>query len=187
MEMRTKVTVHDAMTPNVVTVDPSITVAEAASIMTKKKVGSLIVKSNAEPEGLITESDIIHKVVSKDLRASEVTIGEVMTKELITIEPHKELNEAARLMAKNSIRRLPVVENGSLVGILTSTDVMAVAPELTEILVENARLEENRVTFPENERSVPGVCEICGNFYEYLEEYNGKYICEECREDLEGE
>lgn len=187
MEMETKVTVHDAMTSNVITADPGISVAEAASIMTEKKVGSIIVKSNSEPEGLITESDIIRKVVSRDLQASEVTVGEVMTRNLISIEPDRELSEAARLMAKNSIRRLPVVRDGVLVGILTSSDVMMVAPELTEILVENARIEENRVQLPENERSVPGVCEICGNFEEYLEEYDGKYICEECKEDLEGE
>ncbi|MDI9623478.1 MAG: CBS domain-containing protein [Methanothermobacter sp.] len=187
MDVETKMTVHDAMTTNVVTVDPSISVAEAAYIMTKEKVGSLIVKSNAEPEGLITESDIIRKVVSKDLKASKVTIGEVMTRDLITIEPERELNEAARLMARNNIRRLPVVKDGSLVGILTSTDVMAVSPELTEILVESARFEENTTAYTEEERPLPGICEICGTFAEYLEEYDGKYVCEECKEELEGE
>ncbi|MDI6702514.1 CBS domain-containing protein [Methanothermobacter wolfeii] len=187
MEMETKVTVHDAMTSNVITADPGISVAEAAAIMTERKVGSIIVKSNSEPEGLITESDIIRKVVSKDLRASEVKIGEVMSRNLISIEPERELSEAARLMAKNSIRRLPVVKDGALVGILTSSDVMIVAPELTDILVENARMEENRAQISEDGPSVPGVCEVCGNYEEYLEEYDGKYVCEECKEDLEGE
>ncbi|MCK9151464.1 CBS domain-containing protein [Methanobacterium alcaliphilum] len=187
MEMETKVTVHDAMTSNVVTVDPKISVAEAALLMTNIKVGSLIVKSNSEPEGVITESDIIRKVVSKDILASEITIGEVMTKNIISINPGRELNEAARLMAKNSIRRLPVVNDGALVGILTSTDVMAVSPELTEILVENARIEENQVSYPTGERPVPGACEVCGNFEDYLDEIDGKYVCGECKEDLEGE
>ena len=77
--------------------------------MTKFKIGSLIVKSNSEPEGLITESDIIRKVVSKDLKASNITIDEIMTRSLISIHPGCELNEAARIMAKNNIRRLPVV------------------------------------------------------------------------------
>ncbi|PKL66774.1 MAG: inosine-5-monophosphate dehydrogenase [Methanobacteriales archaeon HGW-Methanobacteriales-1] len=187
MEMETKVTVHDAMTSNVVTVDPKISVTEAAILMNQIKVGSLIVKSNSEPEGLITESDIIRKVVSKDLKASDITIGQVMTKNLISIGPGRELNEAARLMAKNSIRRLPVVNGGALVGILTSTDVMAVSPELTEILVENARITENQVGYPSGDRPVPGACEACGNFEDYLDEVDGKYLCEECKEDLEGE
>jgi CBS domain-containing protein len=187
MEMETKVTVHDAMTSNVVTIDPEISVANAAVLMTKLKLGSLIVKSNTEPEGVITESDIIRKVVSKDKKASEITIGQVMTTDLISIAPGRELNEAARLMAKNSIRRLPVVDNDKLVGILTSTDVMAVSPELTEILVENARIEENKVAYSTEDKPVPGACEVCGNFMEYLDEYDGKFVCEECKEDLEGE
>ena len=59
MEMDTQVTVHDAMTSSVITVDPKTSVAQAAAIMSQKGIGSLIIKSNSEPEGLITESDII--------------------------------------------------------------------------------------------------------------------------------
>ena len=113
MEIDTKVTVHDAMTSNVLTVNPEASVAEAALLMTKFKIGSLIVKSNSEPEGLITESDIIRKVVSMDLKASEITIDEIMTKNLISIHPGSELNEAVRVMAKNNIRRLRVINNGT--------------------------------------------------------------------------
>jgi predicted transcriptional regulator len=109
-----------------------------------------------------------------------------MTKNLINIDPGSDLNEAARIMAKNNIRRLPVVNNGVLVGILTSTDVMTVSPELTEILVENARME-NQINYSSNEKSVPGACEVCGNYVEYLDEVDGKYLCEECKDELEGE
>ena len=75
MEMDTKVTVHDAMTSNVLTVGPETSVADAALLMTRFKIGSLIVKSNSEPEGLITESDIISKVVSKDIKAKWVCVN----------------------------------------------------------------------------------------------------------------
>ncbi|HMK53809.1 MAG TPA: CBS domain-containing protein [Methanobacteriaceae archaeon] len=186
MEMDTKVTVHDAMTSKVITIDPKTSIAEAAEIMTDKDIGSLIIKSNSEPEGLITESDIIAKVVSKDLKASQITVGEIMTQNLIKIHPGSELNEAARVMAKNNIRRLPVVNNGVLVGILTSTDVIMVSPELTEILVENARME-TPVDYSKDAESVPGSCEVCGNYIDYLDEVDGKFVCEECKEDLEGE
>jgi CBS domain-containing protein len=186
MEMDTQVTVHDAMTSNVITVDPKTSVARAAMIMSQRGIGCLIIKSNAEPEGLITESDIISKVVSRDIKASQLKVGEVMTKNLIKIDPGSHLHEAARIMAKNSIRRLPVVNNGVLVGILTSTDVMMVSPELTEILVENARME-NQIDYSKGNQSVPGVCEVCGNYFEYLDEFDGKFVCEECKEDLEGE
>ena len=186
MEMDTQMTVHDAMTSNVITVDPDTSIAQAAAIMSQKGIGSLIIKSNSEPEGLVTESDIISKVVSLDIQASQMTVEEVMTKNLIKIDPGSDLNEAARTMAKNNIRRLPVVNDGVLVGILTSTDVMTVSPELTEILVENARME-HRIEYSSDEKSVPGTCEVCGNYLEYLEEVDGKYVCEECKEELEGE
>ena len=186
MEMDTKVTVHDAMTSSVITADPKTTIANAAVLMSRFKIGSLVIKSETEPEGIITESDIIEKVVSKNILASEITIGQIMTKNLILIDPGSELNQAARLMAKNNIRRLPVVHNGNLVGILTSTDVLMVSPELTELLVENARMENQR-EYLESEKSVPGICELCGNYVEYLDTFDGKFLCEECKEDLEGE
>ena len=186
MEMDTMVTVHDALTSRVITVEPQTSVAEAAKIMTEMDIGSLVIKSNAKPEGLITESDIIAKVVSQDLKASQIPVGDLMTQSLIVTHPGSELNEAARLMARNNIRRLPVVNNGVLVGILTTTDVVMVSPELTEILVENARME-NSLDYSNNSETVPGACEVCGNYIEYLDEVDGKFVCEECKEDLEGE
>lgn len=186
MEMDTQMTVHDAMTSSVITVDPDTSIAQAAAIMSQKSIGSLIIKSNSEPEGLVTESDIISKVVSKDIQASKMTVSDVMTKNLIKIDPGSDLNEAARIMAKNNIRRLPVVNNGVLVGVLTSTDVMTVSPELTEILVETAKMA-NPIEYTDNDNSVPGTCEMCGNYLDYLEEVDGKYVCEECKEDLEGD
>lgn len=184
MDIETNVTVNDAMTSSVITVKPENSVADAAFLMTQHEVGCLIVKSNGEPKGIITESDII-KVVSQDLKASEITVGQVMTKNLIKIDPGRELNEAARFMSKMNIRRLAVVKDGSLTGILSAKDIMAVSPELTEILVENARME-NQIDFS-HENPVPGVCEACGNFMDYLDEIDGKFVCEDCKEDLEGD
>lgn len=186
MEIETNVTVKDAMTSTVVTVKPESSVADAAFLMTQNGVGCLIVKVSNEPEGIITESDIINKVVAQDIMASEITVEEVMTKNLIKIDPGRELNEAARFMSKMNIRRLAVVKDDLLTGILTANDIMTVSPELTEILVENARME-NQMNFNREESPVPGVCETCGNFMDYLDEIDGKFVCEECREDLEGD
>ena len=95
MEIETKVTVNDAMTSNVVTVSSENNAADAAFLMSQNEVGCLIVKNNGEPEGIVTESDIINKVVANDLKASDVTVEEIMTKNLIKIDPGRELNEAA--------------------------------------------------------------------------------------------
>jgi CBS domain-containing protein len=186
MEMETNVTVKDAMTSSVITVKPENSVADAAFLMSQNEVGCLIVKSNGEPEGIITESDIINKVVAPDIQASEITVDEIMTKNLIKIDPRRELNEAARFMSKMNIRRLAVVKEGKLTGILTAKDIMAVSPELTDILVENARMG-NQMELNHEEIPVPGVCEACGNFMDYLDEIDGKFVCEECKEDLEGD
>ena len=186
MEIETNVTVKDAMTSSVITVKPENSVTDAAFLMTQNEVGCLIVKSNGEPEGIVTESDIINKVVSRDIKASEITVDEIMTKNLIRIDPGRELNEAARFMSKMNIRRLAVVKDGSLTGILTAKDIMAVSPELTEILVENARME-NQMDYINEKSPVPGVCEACGNFMDYLDEIDGKFVCDECKEDLEGD
>lgn len=186
MEMETKVTVNDAMTSNVVTVSSKNSAADAAYLMSQNEVGCLIVKNNGEPEGIITESDIINKVVARDIRASEITVDEIMTKNLIKIDPGRELNEAARFMSKMNIRRLAVVKEGILKGILTAKDIMTVSPELTEILVENARME-NQMDYENLTPPVPGVCEICENFMDDLYDIDGKLVCEKCKEDLEGD
>ena len=187
MEMDTKVTVHDAMTSSVITVSPKTSVVAAAVLMTRFKIGSLVIKDETEVKGLITKSDIIAKVVSQDKSASDITIDEIMTKNLIITDPGSELNQAARVMAKNNIRRLPVVNHGILVGILTSTDVLRVSPELMELLVENARMENETDYRDSTNNPVPGTCENCGNYVDYLEINDGKFVCEECKEDLEGE
>jgi len=189
MEMETKVTVNDAMTSNVVTVSSENSAADAAFLMSQNEVGCLIVKNNGEPEGIVTESDIINKVVAHDIKASEISIDEIMTKNLIKIDPGRELNEAARFMSKMNIRRLAVVKKGILKGILTAKDIMTVSPELTEILVENARMEtqKNQMDHENINPPVPGVCETCGNFMDDLDQIDGKFVCEDCKEDLEGD
>ena len=189
MEMETKVTVNDAMTSNVVTVSSENSAADAAYLMSQNEVGCLIVKNNSEPEGIVTESDIINKVVAHDIKASEISIDEIMTKNLIKIDPGRELNEAARFMSKMNIRRLAVVKKGILKGILTAKDIMTVSPELTEILVENARMEtqKNQIDHENINPPVPGVCETCGNFMDDLDQIDGKFVCEDCKEDLEGD
>lgn len=178
--METKVTIHDAMTPNVITIQSDASVTDASKIMAKFKIGGLIVKNNSLPEGIITESDIIRKVVSKDLNAAEVKVSEIMTNILITIDVYSDLDGAARMMAKNNIRRLPVMNGDNLAGIITSRDVIALSPEYSAILVENARMQSS-AEYPNESES--GECERCGNFADLIE-VNGKFLCEKCKEDI---
>jgi CBS domain-containing protein len=113
--------VKDIMTKEVVTIEPEKTVFEAAELMSQKELGCIVVTVKAFPVGIITERDIVRRIVAK--RASfDVKVGDVMTKDLITIDPDASLREAARVMSNNKIRRLPVLKNKELVGIVVSSD-----------------------------------------------------------------
>jgi CBS domain-containing protein len=113
--------VRDIMTKNVVTIEANKTVLEAAELMTSKGLGCLIVVIKAFPVGIITERDIVRRIVAKR-NSVDLKVAEFMTKTLITIEPDTSLKEAARVMSKNKIRRLPVLKNNNLVGIVVASD-----------------------------------------------------------------
>lgn len=114
-------TVKDIMTKEVVTIETNKSVFEAAELMSSKGLGCLIVVIKAFPVGIITERDIVRRIVAK--RSSpDVKVTEVMTKTLITVDPDTSLKEAARVMSTNKIRRLPVLKQNKLVGIVVASD-----------------------------------------------------------------
>jgi CBS domain-containing protein len=113
--------VKDIMTKDVVTIESTKTVFDAAEVMTEKELGCLIVVIKAFPVGIITERDIVKRIVAKRVSV-DTKLKDVMTKTLITVEPDTSLKEAARVMSTNKIRRLPVLKDNKLVGIVVATD-----------------------------------------------------------------
>jgi CBS domain-containing protein len=113
--------VKDIMTKQVVTLEANKTVFEAAELMAEKSLGALIVVIKGFPVGIITERDIVRRIVAKQ-SALDVKVSEVMTKTLITVDPDTSLREAARIMSANRIRRLPVLKDNKLVGIVVASD-----------------------------------------------------------------
>lgn len=117
-------TVNEIMTEFIKTIPAGSTVMEAAKIMTELGIGSIVVVQNNKPIGMLTERDIVMKVVSLDLNPSQVFVEKIMSHPIITIEPNKIIDEAALVMSVYKIRRLVVVErDGKLLGILTVTDI----------------------------------------------------------------
>jgi CBS domain-containing protein len=114
-------TVKDIMTKEVVTIDVEKSVFEAAQLMAAKELGCLIVMDKALPVGIITERDIVRRIVAKR-GSADLKVSEVMSKTLITVDPDTSLKEAARVMSTNKIRRLPVLKQDKLVGIVVSSD-----------------------------------------------------------------
>jgi CBS domain-containing protein len=113
--------VKDFMTKGVLTIDAEKTVFEAAELMSQKEVGDVVVLNGEIPRGIVTERDFVRRVVAKKI-SLDTKVSDVMSKPLITISPEASLKEAARKMVNNRIRRLPVVKQHKLVGIIAVSD-----------------------------------------------------------------
>jgi CBS domain-containing protein len=119
--MRTSI--QDTMTSNPTRVGPTNTAAEAAKIMKAEDIGSLPIVEDDKVVGVITDRDLAIRIVAEG-RDTETTVGDIASKDVVTIDPEQTIDEAARLMAEHQIRRLPVVEeDGRLVGILAQADI----------------------------------------------------------------
>jgi CBS domain-containing protein len=118
---------------NVKTISPGDTVKEAASVMSRHNIGSLVVvNSKKKVVGIVTERDIIEKVNARDKLASRVSIEDIMTSKVITIDANALIDDAVYLMVKHRIKKLPVLDNNELIGIVTSTDIVANSSEVGE-------------------------------------------------------
>jgi CBS domain-containing protein len=115
--------VVEAMRKNIVRVEESASVAEASLSMYKKGQGCAIVTKQEKPLGIVTERDVTWKVAAKGLDPKSVKVAEIMSTPLITIDPDADLTEAAKIMKKHKIRRLAVVKEETLHGILTAADI----------------------------------------------------------------
>lgn len=122
------------MVKEVITVDGESTVKEAADIMNRFEIGCLIVTKDGKAVGILTERDLLKRVVSRTKNPQKTKVKTVMSKPLIVVEPDMELEEAAKLMFKLKIKKLPVVENGRLMGLVTLTDLARFQPQMIRIL-----------------------------------------------------
>jgi CBS domain-containing protein len=113
--------VKDFMTKNVVTLDVHKNILDAATLMSDRKVGCLVIMDGEVPIGIVTERDFVRRVVAKKIPL-DVKISEIMSKPLITLDPDLSIREAARLMVNNKVRRLPVAKENRLVGIIVVSD-----------------------------------------------------------------
>jgi CBS domain-containing protein len=116
--------IQDAMTSNPRGVETSTAIVDAARLMKSEDVGSLPVVDGERLVGMVTDRDIVLRIVAEGKDAGSTTVGEIASTDLVTVDPQQSLDEALRLMAQHQVRRLPVVEeDGRLVGILAQADV----------------------------------------------------------------
>ena len=116
-------TVHEAMTPNPTAITPDTTAREAAQTLKTENIGSLPIVEDGRLVGVITDRDLALRVIAEG-RDANTPVGEIASKDLVTIDPQQSLEEAVRLMAERQVRRLPVVEeDGRLAGVLAQADI----------------------------------------------------------------
>jgi len=126
----------------VVTVTPHASVLEVAQLMLRRGVGAVMVTDGAVLEGIFTERDALFRVLAPGLDASGVAVADVMTREPVTIEPQATFGQAMLLMLDHGFRRLPVVEDGRVVGLVTAHN--ALDPNLEDFISEERRRESLR-------------------------------------------
>jgi len=113
------------MVKNVVTVKPNATVKSAAALMNAHEISCLVVVNYEKPVGIVTEQDMLRRVMHKSRDPGKTCVSEIMSKPLIVATPNMDAREAVKFMLERNIRRLPVVENGRLVGLVTLTDLIS--------------------------------------------------------------
>ena len=115
--------IRDIMEKNVVTIEDDKTALDAAHLISEKDVSFLVIMKNNIPVGVLSESDFVKRLAADDKKASEVIVLEIMSSNFRWVEPETEIEDAIQKMHNNNIRRLVILDNSKLVGVITQTDL----------------------------------------------------------------
>ena len=115
--------IRDIMEKNVVTIEDDKTALDAAQLISEKDVSFLVIMKNNIPIGVLSESDFVKRLAADDKKASEVIVSEIMSSNFRWVEPETEIEDAIQKMLNNNIRRLIILEDEKLVGVITQTDL----------------------------------------------------------------
>jgi len=185
-DFTTTIQVKDVMSNKVITVSTDTPVSQTAMLMNINNIGSIIVTdTNGKPIGIITERDIVTRLVAQNLVPSAIKAEKIMSSPVKTISPNAELTEAARIMHRSGIRRLVVVSEDRLLGVVTSRDIIEITPSLVEIITEKVLISKEPPT--SDELPTAGYCDLCGQWSDVLNEREGQFLCNECQLEFERE
>jgi CBS domain-containing protein len=130
--------VRDIMEKNVITIDHNKTALDASLILKDKEISFLVIMNEEKTVGIVSESDIVRKITAKDLNSSKIQLENIMSKNFKWVKPDSEIEDAVQKMLNNNIRRLIVLENEKLVGVITQTNL---AEFLRSKLLINATMD----------------------------------------------
>ena len=177
IRFETRVPLREVMKKNPIMISIEANAAKAAKTMCNEEVGSVIILKNTKPIGIVTEEDLACKVVAKDLKPSSVHVSDIMSTPLITVSAEKTVVDAAKMMVKHKVRRLPVIDDSKqVIGIVTVRDLLTVSNELNELLID--LIEINREELVEQ-----GICSHCSQMSDDLKRVDNVMLCPSCREE----
>ena len=176
--MTTRVLVRDIMNSPVISASPHDTIKDIATKMKEERIGSIVIMENEKAVGIITDWDIASNAVINDVKPTMVKASDIMQK-LHTIEGEEGITEAARILRQHSIKRLGVVYKNRLVGIISASDVIAVTPDLVDVISEKAAVMRGEIG--RSAGNISGYCDECGEWSDLLQFGEGTFSCEECR------
>ena len=184
--MTREVIVKEAMKTNIAKVQSGTSVLEAAQLMKTRNIGNVLVVEKNQLIGIITESDIIKKVIAESKTPKDVKVKDVMSTPVIVIEPYSSLEDAMKTMGKCNVRRLPVIEDDQLIGIITQKDISRISPILHEISREWYDITVRDETHYKKQ-VFSGKCEDCGTLSANLKNVEGRLLCDDCIDQLKYE
>lgn len=180
--MPSGINVKEAMRKRAVTITPGQTALEAARLMRKEDIGSLVVVEGKKVVGIITREDINDKIAAKDLQASTLLVKRIMNAPVVSCSPDDDISAISHVMTKYGYERLPVIDKGKLVGIIATREIVKVAPAAIEIFRQHFE-DESAQEVGKKESTEGDECERCGNFSEDLQRIGDEWLCDACREE----
>ncbi len=177
--------VKEIMTQPVYTIDQNKTAKDAGILLRKIRRGFLVVTSKNRPVGVLSDSDLIKRIIAANKQPSKVKIKDVMSRHFVSTTPDVDILTAVRKMKKGNVHRLPVIANGKIVGIISLSDIAKTSPEMVNLLEMRLQMkEEPTETMTEH---TSGICDNCDNFSDDLRPVGGSWLCDSCREEAEAE
>ena len=130
--------VEDVMVEDVILVSEKATVKEAAELMDQNEIGCLVVMKNGKPVGIVTETDMVKRVVLGPADPEKTKVKNIMSKPLVVGNPQMDVDQASNIMRKRKIKKLPIIEKGRLVGLVTTTDIVR-SPEVMKMMIKSIK------------------------------------------------
>jgi CBS domain-containing protein len=182
-EIKTQMLVREVMSSPVISAKEETNIVQVAKLMKQNNVGAIIIVNlDEKPVGIVTERDLVNRVIAEGKNPRGVLANKVMSSPLKMVESDINLMEAMHIMDKMNIRRLGVLYKEELVGIITDRNIIRLIPTIFEIMKEQQQIKQIPSTYGP---SVAGYCDRCEKYSYDLRVINGDFLCEDCHLDVE--